>query len=247
MERPDPRFPVAPAPIVLGLDPGQRRDPSGIAVVEVSSRPSGRTRTGRSPTSATTWEEPIRESTFTVRAVHRLPLGTPYETVARLTASIVRTIRLADAETPADEATFGNLERPRRLVEVRVDVTGLGRPVFEMVERELLGSGARAIACTLVSGQGFERKGGWSVSKAYLTTRLQALLETGRLRVAAGTDAEALLEELRTFEVRRSEAGRFLSGAFRSGAHDDLAIAVGLAIVADPAVARVVPMPVGWL
>jgi hypothetical protein len=60
---------------------------------------------------------------------------------------------------------------------------------------------------------------------------LDARISTGELRFAPGLQlAEALREEMQNFNRRRSEAtGRETYGG-RSGKHDDLVLAVGLAM-----------------
>ena len=55
---------------VIGIDIGQKRDPTALAVVEGEYRP------GPDPSLP-------RESHFLVRYLVRLPLGTPYPEVAR--------------------------------------------------------------------------------------------------------------------------------------------------------------------
>jgi hypothetical protein len=59
---------------------------------------------------------------------------------------------------------------------------------------------------------------------------VQALLHTGQLKVAAGlVDAPALLKELKDFRVTFTTAGHAIFNA-RQGAHDDLALALALAV-----------------
>ena len=71
---------------------------------------------------------------------------------------------------------------------------------------------------------------GWSVPKAELVSKLQALLHAGQLRIAAGLpDAAVLARELQDFRVRFTEAGNATFNA-REGAHDDLVLALALAV-----------------
>ena len=70
--------------------------------------------------------------------------------------------------------------------------------------------------------------------KGMLVSRLQALLQTTRLRMPDTERTRALSEELRTYEVRVSESANLQAGAFKTGAHDDMATAVGLATLFDP-------------
>lgn len=71
---------------------------------------------------------------------------------------------------------------------------------------------------------------GWPVPKGELVSLLQAKLHAGDLKVAkALPDAAELLRELQDFRVRFTEAGNATFNA-REGAHDDLVLAVALAV-----------------
>ena len=83
---------------------------------------------------------------------------------------------------------------------------------------------------------------GWSVPKGELVSRLQALLHAGRLRIAASLpDAAVLARELQDFRVRFTEAGNATFNA-REGAHDDLVLALALAVfgLTRPKMARTI-------
>lgn len=61
-------------------------------------------------------------------------------------------------------------------------------------------------------------------------SKLQAQLHTGSLKVAAGIpDAPALLREMQDFRVTFTSAGNAVFNA-RQGAHDDLVLAVAMAV-----------------
>ena len=63
-------------PVVIGLDVGQKRDPTAIAVAEVGQRE----RAGAPVIDALRLRDGSRlyESVFTIRSLGRLPLGTSY-------------------------------------------------------------------------------------------------------------------------------------------------------------------------
>lgn len=66
--------------------------------------------------------------------------------------------------------------------------------------------------------------------KGELVSKLQALLHSGDLRIAASLpDAAVLARELQDFRVRFTEAGNATFNA-REGAHDDLVLALALAV-----------------
>ena len=74
------------------------------------------------------------------------------------------------------------------------------------------------------------RGGMWYVPKRKLIGALVAALENDRLQIASGLRyAAALVGELQTFRRRVTGAGRAAYGA-ETGAHDDLVVAVALAV-----------------
>jgi hypothetical protein len=64
-------------------------------------------------------------------------------------------------------------------------------------------------------------------------SRLQALLQGGRLHLPKTSEAEALGRELLDYEIRVDTNANDLYGAFKVGSHDDLVTARGLATQAD--------------
>ncbi len=75
-----------------------------------------------------------------------------------------------------------------------------------------------------------------SVGKAYLVSRLQALFQTGRVKLPAGhPEAAAMSRELMGYEIRVDADATDRYGAFKTGAHDDLVTALGLAVIGEPA------------
>lgn len=61
-----------------------------------------------------------------------------------------------------------------------------------------------------------------------------ALLQQARIGLPRTSEAEQLAEELLDFELRVNENANLISGAFRTGAHDDLVVALGLSVLQDP-------------
>jgi len=68
------------------------------------------------------------------------------------------------------------------------------------------------------------------LGKAWLVSRLQALLQTGRLHLPRTPEAEALAVELLDYEIRVDSDANDRYGAFKVGTHDDLVTALGLAV-----------------
>lgn len=191
--------------ITIGVDIGQKRDPSAVCVAEGEWRDvEGRT-----------------ESHFLVRHLERLPLGTPYPQVADRIARITDQVRARTGKSPT----------------VFVDATGVGTPVVDLL-RERVHSG-EVVAVWFTYGD--QRTESWekdslrvSLGKAYLVSRLQVLLGTGRLHLPRTREAGALTDELLTYELRVDESARETFGAFKVGTHDDLVTALGLATQIDP-------------
>jgi hypothetical protein len=67
------------------------------------------------------------------------------------------------------------------------------------------------------------------VAKLNLISRLQALLQEGRLKILRSLpEAEALVRELQHFQAQYTDAGHMTFNA-RSGRHDDLVLALAIA------------------
>lgn len=191
--------------ITIGVDIGQKRDPTAVCVAEGEWREvEGRT-----------------ESHFVIRHLERLPLGTPYPRVADRIARVTDQVRAKKGERPT----------------VFVDGTGVGQPVVDLL-RERVQSG-EVVAVWFIYGD--QRTESWegeflrvSLGKAYLVSRLQVLLGTGRLHLPRTREAGALTDELLNYELRVDENARETFGAFKVGTHDDLVTALGLATQVDP-------------
>ncbi len=224
--------PPLPVTLVAGLDIGQKVDPSAICVAEQSGDPA----------------------TFVVRYLGRPALGTPFPRVATRVIEVVRNaVTQARRPRSATPVTHPDLPDGWLLtggwdftvsVTLTVDITGLGAPVFELIERELADHGEQdtlAYRCTLVGasfthGDRLTRSGGGiSVGKAYLVSRLQSLIQSDppRLALPRTGEAEVLRQELLTYEIRVSEAANDRYGAFKVGTHDDLVTALGLAVLEE--------------
>ena len=209
--------------VVIGADIGQQHDPTAVCVAEVLKSSA---RTGWALPAGERVVEPCdilpvtrTETSYTIRFLERLPLGTPYPQVAERLALVVANIKVM---------------KPTSL-QLRVDATGVGRPVVDLLRQHPGLKGVGIVAVSITSGDKWEPGGREAtLGKAFLVGRLQALLQTGRIRLPKTAEAEVLAQELRDFEIRVSESGRDTYGAFRAGSHDDLVIALGLATLQAP-------------
>ncbi len=110
-----------------------------------------------------------------------------------------------------------------------VDGTGVGRAVVDMLRDARLRPTPVSITAGEAAHRGDDRW--WRVPKKELVGVVQVQLHRGRLKVASALPlAEVLLEELGGFEVRVTTAGNVQYGTWRDGAHDDLVLAVSLAL-----------------
>jgi hypothetical protein len=186
--------------VVVGVDIGQKHDPTAIAVAEHEWR----TREGR------------EEDHWLIRHLERLPLGTPYPEVANRLAEVVSGVRKRAQSTPT----------------VYVDATGVGQPVVD----EMAARGLWVVAVYFTHGDRRTEEGYGTVrlGKAWLVSRLQTLLQGGRIHLPNTQETQRLARELLDYEIRVSEDANDKYGAFKVGTHDDLVTALGLAVQRVP-------------
>ena len=218
----------------VGVDLGQAHDPTAIAVCEretiepVRHTTHGMSRQGFEVATdyAAELHEPPR-AVYRIRHLERLPLGMVYPAQVAYVAGLLAREPLAS-------------RRPSTYV----DHTGVGRAVFDMFRAARL---PHCYPVTITGGDGVTRAGdGWHVAKLILISRVQALLHAGELAIEpALPDAAVLARELQDFRVSFSSAGNAIFGA-REGAHDDLVLAVALAIFGATQPAEAMDIPLRW-
>jgi hypothetical protein len=144
---------------------------------------------------------------FQIGHLQRLPLQTSYPAVVNHVGRLI-----------------SHLRGPAELV---VDYTGVGRPVFDMFQI----AGMSPIGVSITAGDVVTNEGlVYRVPKLMLISRVQALLHSGQLKIHRGlADAPALVEELQSFRAQVTDQGFWRFGA-RSGRHDDLVLAVAIAL-----------------
>jgi hypothetical protein len=144
---------------------------------------------------------------FQVGHLERLPLGTPYPAIVDHVGRLL-------TKLPGHP-------------ELVIDFTGVGRPVFDM----FVYSGIYPIGVVITGGMTETRDGRTcSVPKLDLVSRLQALLHEARLKILRELDeAETLVRELQDFRMEFTAAGHMTFNA-RSGKHDDLVLALAIAV-----------------
>ena len=223
----------------LGLDLGQARDYSALAIIEEQIyvggpwanevfyqhdhdeglaagwvTPAALTphQVGRALWFSHEYGRPA-EPPLAVRHLQRFELGTKYTDVVEQVSRVVRSEPLR--------------HMPAVLL---VDKTGVGAAVLDSFAL----AGVGAVAVTLHGGSSVSRdrqRVGFRVPKRDLVTAAQVLLQNGRLKVAAGLpEAETLKRELLNFRVKIDPRTSHDSYEhWRESEHDDLVLAVSMA------------------
>jgi hypothetical protein len=190
---------------IVGLDLGQRHDHSAIVVVEKPPRH----RLSTMPQS------------LVVRMAQRIPLGMAYPEVVEVVRHVTGMANAA-GRVPGEGSC--------KLV---VDATGLGRPVVELLRRARLDCLMTAVTITSGDRQ-HSRKGegeAMNVPKQDLIAGVQMALERRELRIAKQMrESGTLKRELLDVRMSRRESGYVRVGADGYGQHDDLVIALALAV-----------------
>lgn len=144
-----------------------------------------------------------------VRHLQRFQLGTVYPVIV-------------------DEVA-GLMSRLPEYPELAVDATGVGRPVVDLITAR----GLRPYAVTITGGDTATHDGlNWRIPKRDLVGAVAVALQTGRLKIASGLpDAATLTRELLNFKVTIDPKTAHDSySSWRESDHDDLVLAVALAV-----------------
>jgi hypothetical protein len=166
-----------------------------------------------------------RPPLYQVVVFDRLPLGTPYprqvDAIRLLTAAVTR----RSAQDRRDVMLPGIARAPQLVM----DSTGVGRAVVDMARERGLDPVALEITGGMDMTQG---RGCLRVPKRQLVSLGQVLFQTDRLKIAGGLrHARTLVEELLRFKVKIDPVTAHDSyGTWREGEHDDLVLAVLLAL-----------------
>lgn len=186
----------------IGADLGQTTDPTAIVIIETIDRPVPQYQSG-------VQVEPTRKISHQVRHIERMPLRTPYDRV------VEHVLRLKSTG-------------PLNAAPLAIDHTGVGRPVFDLFKHANI---KPLVGITITAGREVrETADGFTVPKLELISGVQARFATGALKIAAALpDAKALVSELADFRVRSGSSGATYMGA-RDGAHDDLVLALAIAL-----------------
>jgi hypothetical protein len=145
-----------------------------------------------------------------LRYLQRFPLATPYPTIVQRVADLLATPPL------------------REQASLVVDRTGVGGAVVDLLTDAHLSP----VAVTITAGHQVHRESKlrYNIPKRELVGTLQVLLQTNRLKIASALpEAELLVKELLSFQVKITAAAHDSYGIWREGQHDDLVLALALA------------------
>lgn len=147
---------------------------------------------------------------YHVRYLKRFALGASYPRIASDVAALWRQPPLA-----------GSL--------LGVDQTGVGRAVVDWLRLEM--AETCLVPVTIVAGHTVSEHDGWHVPKKDLVACLQVLFGNRRIKISKQLDDAALLAtELQNFRVKITAAANETFEAWREGQHDDLVLAVAIAV-----------------
>ncbi len=198
--------------LTLGIDLGQRVDSTAIALLELIDR---------APEGA----EPRIH--YEARHLERLPLGTRYPDVARRVAAIQSNAVLAVRQ----RAWNRDFAEPDVWMTTWVDATG-ALPALDILNEQ--GVNCRPVFFTH-GDRRTENGDQVTLGKAWLVSRLQSLFQSDRLHLPPGhPEAAAMMRELMDYEIKVDQNANDRYGAFKTGSHDDLVTALGLAAQVTP-------------
>ena len=209
---------VAESRFFVGLDVGRVRDPAAIAVMELRHvfRPGP-----YEPARGEAGENSLR---YRVRHLERMKLGTSYPAVVDRVAAIAAALRV-----PMVASAGAGAGASRAALEVIVDVTGVGRPIFDLLRDRRVGA---VVGVNFTGGEraSLAPDGVWNVPKKDLVAGLVLLFQMRELQIAEKlADAQVLVNELVNFQESLSAAGNPQFGNDGANAkHDDYVSAAAL-------------------
>ncbi|MEZ5400816.1 MAG: hypothetical protein R2729_14180 [Bryobacteraceae bacterium] len=194
----------APESYHVGVDLGQSRDPTAVALV--ARRESASI---RDPASWE-WES---EYEYQIRGLRRLPLGMTYP-------KIVEQIELLTRTVPEDAT--------RELV---VDATGVGAAVVDLLREQFRNVSMPLVPVIFTAGEAARcERGAWRVPKKDLVHSLLVTFQEDKLRIPENHElAAVLIGELKTMALKITGQDHTSYEAWRENEHDDLVFALAMA------------------
>ena len=201
-DEPEPYFKTEKS-LFIGLDLGQSKDFTALGIIE-----SVRTVTNGGE----------KDEIASLNCVHlqRWQLRTSYPSI------VADVVKMVNGLKPFQSPDYKPV--------LAIDATGVGAPVVDLFKREQINAELRPIQ--IVGGANVSEEFGTTrVPKRDLVSVVQVALQNRTLKIAEGlSEAENLSRELQNFTVKITDAANDVYGAWREGTHDDLVLAVALAL-----------------
>lgn len=194
---------------IIGVDLGDRRDNTGISVME-HIEILGRKKTLPGSEAFIMEDDRIRFEQH-LRNLEKVPLDTGYPEVIK------------KVKTKMNHPLL--VEQGAELV---VDMTGVGVPVLQFMKK----SGLQPIGVMIHSGNVVKKtEYGYNVPKRDIVAALTWAFESRTLKIPKGIDClEDLINQLQNFKMKITKKGNDIYEADREEDHDDLVIAIGLPV-----------------
>jgi hypothetical protein len=210
----------------LGLDLGAAADYSALAILEAQGKEKGRA--------------------YHCGFLKRWPLKTSYPDIAADVAKLVARDELQKERQDYDSKPHHGYQSEMHaawaetLPVLAVDNTGVGAPVVDLLKRSV--ERVQLDPIQITGGDSVTRDG-WltRVPKRDLVSAAQVALQSAHLKIAEELpEAQTLIRELLNFKVKISlDTAHDSYGAWREGEHDDLVLAVALALwIAENGITR---------
>jgi hypothetical protein len=189
--------------LFLGLDLGQAKDFSALCVIECVR-------------SVNTWSGENEITNLNCIHLQRWKLRNPYPAI------VADVVRMVNQIKP--------FQSPNGKPVLAIDATGVGAPVVDLFKREKINAELKPIQ--IVGGANVSEEFGMTrVPKRDLVSVVQVGLQNRTLKIASELpEADTLARELQDFTVKITDAANDVYGAWREGTHDDLVLALALAL-----------------
>jgi hypothetical protein len=200
---PEPQTIETEKALFIGLDLGQAKDFTALGIIECV----------RTITNGGDKDEITQLNCIHLQRWH---LRTSYPAIV---ADVVRMINGLDP-----------ILSPNGKPTLAIDATGVGAPVVDLFKRERINANLKPIQ--IVGGANISEEFGMTrVPKRDLVSVVQVALQNRTLKIASElAEAETLARELQNFTVKITDSANDVYGAWREGTHDDLVLAVALAL-----------------
>jgi len=193
---------------IVSVDLGQMNDYTAISILEemVDVTKKQTSADVRRDTATT-----IESKVYALRHLERPEKRTTYDVIVDKIVNLMNSPKLTNN------------------AELVIDITGVGRPVYDMMIR----AGLKPLPISITGGKEVSRddQGGYHVPKRDLASSLQVAFASRRLKIAQGLPlAQVFMTEMQNFKVKISQSGNDTYEAWREKDHDDLVLSVAMGV-----------------